>query len=273
MPLNPLFPGSGPLPFDIQRTSLSQDLLGRFVCNTLAEVRAAQSAGNFNFDAVVIGAGMFGGYFAAQLYRLGAANNRRILVLDAGAYFLPSHSQNLPQQTGGQIAAPGVRLRDTGTLNVVWGMPWITASTHPANKGFPGLAYCIGGRSLFWGGWSPRLTAADLVNWPAAVVNALTQPGPGGRSLYDRTEVEIGVASIGAGGALAYTTDYIRNTALHVALSASLAAAIGPVANVQSVAPAPLAVQGASPGSGLFAFDKFSSCPFLIDAVRDDVRR
>src|SRR5215471_10580002 len=88
MSLSPLFPGAGPLPFDIQRTSLSQDLLGRFVCNTLAEVRAAQSAGNFNFDAVVIGAGMFGGYFAAQLYRRGAANNRRILVLDAGSYLL-----------------------------------------------------------------------------------------------------------------------------------------------------------------------------------------
>jgi choline dehydrogenase-like flavoprotein len=273
MPLNPLFTGSGPLPFDIQQTTLSQDLLGRFVCNTLAEVRAAQTAGGFSFDAVVIGAGMFGGYFAAQLYRLGATNNRRILVLDAGAYFLPSHAQNLPQQTGGQISAPAVRLRDTGTLNVVWGMPWITASVHPANQGFPGLAYCIGGRSLFWGGWSPQLTSADLAAWPTAVSNYLTTPGVGGRTAYEHAELEMGVASLGPGGILDYTTDYIRATPLHTALSASLTSAVGVVANVQSVADAPLAVQGASPASGLFAFDKFSSCPFLIDAVRDDVRR
>ena len=270
MSLQPLVPTSGSLPFDIQQTTFSQDLLGRFICNTLAEVTAAA----INFDVVVIGAGMFGGYFAAQLYRLGAANNRRILVLDAGAYLLPSHSQNLPQQTGGQISAPGVRLRDTGTQNVVWGMPWITASTHPANKGFPGLAYCIGGRSLFWGGWSPRLTAADLANWPASVVTYLTTPsGPNTRSAYDHTELEIGVASLGAGGVLDYTTDYIRNTALHQALKNALATASAGVPNVQSVDDAPLAVQGSSPASGLFAFDKFSSCPFLIDAVRDDVRR
>jgi choline dehydrogenase-like flavoprotein len=273
MPLAPLFPGSGTLPFDIQQTTLSHDLLGRFVCNTLGEVRDAQTAGAFAFDAVVIGAGMFGGYFAAQLYRLGAANNRRILVLDAGTYFLPTHSQNLPQQTGGQIGAPPVRLRDNGTQNVVWGMPWITASVHPANKGFPGLAYCIGGRSLFWGGWSPRLTAADLANWPAAIRTYLTAAGPTGLSGYDHAELEIGVAELGPGGVLDYTTDYIRNTKLHAAMSARLNGAIGTVANVGSVADAPLAVQGSSPASGLFAFDKFSSCPFLIDAVRDDARR
>jgi choline dehydrogenase-like flavoprotein len=269
MSLQPLAPTSGPLPFDVQQTTLSQDVLGRFVCNTLAEVKAA----GVSFDAVVIGAGMFGGYFAAQLYRLGTATNRRVLVLDAGAYFLPSHSQNLPQQTGGQISAPAVRLRDTGTQNIVWGMPWITASTHPANKGFPGLAYCLGGRSLFWGGWSPRLTVPDLANWPASVVTYLTTaPSPTVRSAYDHTELEIGVASLAAGGALDYTTDYIRNTVLHQTLKNALTAAIGAVANVQSVDDAPLAVQGSSPASGLFAFDKFSSCPFMIDAVRNDVR-
>src|ERR1043166_8011527 len=229
MSLQPLVPTPGPLPFDVQQTTFVQDVLGRFVCNTLAEVKAA----GVSFDAVVIGAGMFGGYFAAQLYRLGTAKNRRVLVLDAGAYFLPSHSQNVPQQTGGQISAPAVRLRDTGTQNIVWGMPWITASTHPANKGFPGLAYCLGGRSLFWGGWSPRLTVPDLANWPASVVTYLTTaPSPTVRSAYDHTELEIGVASLAAGGALDYTTDYIRNTVLHQTLKNALTAAIGAVANV-----------------------------------------
>ena len=35
---------------------------------------------------------------------------------------------------------------------------------------------------------------------------------------------------------------------------------------------APLAVVGSPPASGLFAYDKFSSAPFLIDAVRNDAR-
>lgn len=34
---------------------------------------------------------------------------------------------------------------------------------------------------------------------------------------------------------------------------------------------APLAVVGTPPQSGLFAFDKFSSAPFVMDAVRSDV--
>src|SRR5258708_23369060 len=33
---------------------------------------------------------------------------------------------------------------------------------------------------------------------------------------------------------------------------------------------APLAVQAAPPASGLFSFDKYSSAPILIDAIRQD---
>jgi len=72
-------------------------------------------------------------------------------MLDAGAFLLQSHIQNLPQQLGGKVGGPNyLRTRDdaTGAQNVIWGMPWIS------NEAFPGLAYCIGGRSLFWGGWS-----------------------------------------------------------------------------------------------------------------------
>lgn len=39
---------------------------------------------------------------------------------------------------------------------LVWGLPW------RGNVEFPGLAYCLDGKSLYWGGWCPRLTAADL---------------------------------------------------------------------------------------------------------------
>ena len=38
--------------------------------------------------------------------------------------------------------------------NEVWGLAW--NSNDPI--GFPGLAYCLGGRSVYWGGWSPRLS-------------------------------------------------------------------------------------------------------------------
>jgi hypothetical protein len=37
-----------------------------------------------------------------------------------------------------------------------WGLPWRT------NVRLPGLAYTIGGRSLFFGGWSPRLLDEEM---------------------------------------------------------------------------------------------------------------
>ncbi len=254
MPLAFLVPSAAPADFDVQGTAFTYDVMGRYVCNNWAEVGASQAAGAYPFDAVVIGAGMFGGYCAEKLFRLGTAQALRVLVIDAGAYLFPSHIQNLPKQLGGKIGgADNLRNSDTGTQNVVWGMPWVS------NEGFPGLAYCIGGRSLFWGGWSPRLTAADLVSWPAAIRDSFTVVPPGGDSEYGVTEKEIGVDP---------STDYIVKANLYNALLGAFTAV--PTPGVTEVTEAPLAVQGSSPGSGLFAFDKFSSVPFLVDAIRTD---
>ncbi|MDR6476191.1 hypothetical protein J2778_003691 [Paraburkholderia graminis] len=253
MPLKELVTGPNPARDDIQQTAFSYDVLGRYLCNNWQEVAAAQAPGGYPFDAVVIGAGMFGGYFAEKLFRFGAASALRVLVLDAGAVLLPSHIQNLPEQLGGKVGGPNyLRTRDdaSGAQNVVWGMPWIS------NEPFPGLAYCVGGRSLFWGGWSPALTDADLGSWPADVATYLRSPRG-----YAYTAQEIGAAS---------TTDFIVQSTLYSALLNGISAAI-PLDGINEVKEAPLAVQGAAPRSGLFAFDKFSSAPFLMDALRTDV--
>ena len=238
----------------VQQTAFSHDVLGRFVCNDWDEVQAALADGGFPFDVIVVGAGMFGAYCAEKLYRLGAASGLRVLVLDAGAMLLPVHVQNLPQRLGGSLGGPSysrTRTDGTGVQNVVWGLPWIS------NEPSPGLAYCLGGRSIFWGGWSPRLTETDLRQWPAEVRSYLTEPGG-----YDRTEVEIGTVP---------TCDYMLATSFHDDLRAALEKSVGDVPGLRSVEEAPLAVVGSAPASGLFAYDKFSSAPFLIDAVRHDV--
>jgi len=78
---------------------------------------------------------------------------------------------------------------------------------------------------------------------------------------YASTELEIGTAS---------TTDFITKTALFSALLGKIRAAI-PLDGITEAGEAPLAVVGAPPRSGLFAFDKFSSAPFIMDAIRNDV--
>jgi len=253
MALQELVHGSNPARDDVQQTDFGYDVVSRYICNNWGEIGAAQGAGAYPFDAIVIGAGMFGGYCAENLYRLGGGRAFRILLLDAGAFLLQSHIQNLPQQLSGSVGGPKyLRSRDdaSGAQNVIWGMPWIS------NEVFPGLAYCVGGRSLFWGGWSPPLTPDDLKNWPNDAVTYLN-----GTTGYARTADEIGTA---------LTTDFITHTALFNALQGRIQAAL-PLSGITDAGEAPLAVVGAAPKSGLFAFDKFSSAPFMMDAIRNDV--
>ena len=78
--------------------------------------------------------------------------------------------------------------------------------------------------------------------------------------LYTKTEIGTGT-----------TSDFITKTALFNALQTGVQAAL-PLDGITEVSEAPLAVEGAAPRSGLFAFDKFSSAPFIMDALRQDVR-
>src|ERR1700745_1359723 len=122
MPLNWLNDSGNRIdpPPDEQRTTLGLDVLSRFVCNTWDE---ATNNGGRPFDAVVIGAGMFGGYCADKIYRLGTERNLRVLVLDAGPFLIPCHYQNLPD-IGLKIPAAISPANDPGIArDLVWGMP------------------------------------------------------------------------------------------------------------------------------------------------------
>jgi hypothetical protein len=233
----------------VQNTTFSTDALGRFVCSTWQE---AINNGGPSFSKVIVGGGMYGAYCATKIHR--KHPDERVLVLDAGPFLVPEHVQNLGR-IGLGIPDPIQPASDPGAARaLVWGLPW------RGNVEFPGLAYCSGGKSLYWGGWCPRLTASDLLQWPASTAQYLNDN-------YVDVESETGVVP---------ATDFISGdlfTALH---NKFVAAAIS-VPNIESsignngVEIAPLAVQGDSPVSGLFSFDKYSSLPLLIDAIREDV--
>jgi choline dehydrogenase-like flavoprotein len=147
----------------VQDTSFSTDVLGRHVCSTWQE---ATDNGGPPFSAVVIGAGMYGAYCATKLYR--HQPGKRVLVLDAGRFLVAEHVQNLGR-VGLEVPAPIWPANDPGAAReLVWGLPW------RGNVEFPGLAYCSGGKSLYWGGWCPRLTPGDLQQWPTSTAQYLT---------------------------------------------------------------------------------------------------
>jgi choline dehydrogenase-like flavoprotein len=135
-----------------QETAFAIDAVARYVCSTWQE---ATASGGPPFDAVVVGAGMYGAYCATKIFRL--KPGKRVLLLDAGQLLVTEHVQNLAN-IGFGIPGAIPPANDPGTAReLVWGLPW------RGNTEFPGLAYCPGGKSLYWGGWCPRMTSGDLV--------------------------------------------------------------------------------------------------------------
>ena len=284
-------------------TDFTRDVLGRFICNGLDEAlrsadknwrpdRPEARPDARDFDVIIVGGGTFGSALAQHLFHRDGKKAHRILVLEAGPFVLPEHVQNLPPL--GLDSAKAEHLATLKALppdkqaewsNHVWGLPW-----HSELK-FPGLAYCLGGRSIFWGGWSPQLLEAEMPApaWPASVVAALKDP------YFRQAGAQIGVSE---------TNDFIDGE-LHKALRQQLHTGLtgGAVPNTvplgewpPQVDPpkgataaqkellkleAPLAVHSRESRPGFFPFNKFSAVPLLIQAARqaqkecanDDVKK
>jgi hypothetical protein len=263
-----------------QYTDFSKDVIGRYVCNGLDEALRSPSGrpDARPFDIVIVGGGSFGGAAAQHLLYTDTFRNHRILVLEAGPFLFGEHVQNLPAIG---LVAPGPTTVDPGVPRAeVWGLPWRT----DVPFGFPGLAYCIGGRSVFFGGWSPELLDAEMpaTIWPSPVVQDLK------KKYFTRAAEQIGVDQ---------TNDFVFG-AMHEGLRQLLFDGLGTVAEAIPLAQlppppwpvsangiekleAPLAVQGGPPRPGFFALNKFSSVPLIIRAARaawvesggDDVRK
>lgn len=307
-----------------QSTDFSRDVIGRYVCNGLDEAKRSADRTDMrpdgraqlearDFDIVVIGAGTFGVVIAEHLCFRDTARVHRVLLLEGGPVLLTEHQQNLPVMGLNVAKATSIQdLRAAGQFgpdkpqDEVWGLPW-----HSSHK-FPGLAYCVGGRSLYWGGWSPELLADEMpaAVWPAAVVGELTATtlANGAPGYFRQASGQIGVTE---------TNDFIFGD-LHRAMRSQLAAAVNggsvtdaialgslpdhPAVRYASTPPlplelggllglppgtpapspaaarnelkleAPLAVQGTSGHAGFFPFNKFSTVPLLVKASREAYR-
>src|SRR6266540_880131 len=203
-----------------ERTTFTLDVLGRYTANTWQEVIDSQNQAldphARPFDVFIIGGGTFGPALASRLFSNDHTRARRILLIEAGPLALPEHVQNLPS---------------LGT-DEVWGVPWNSDSPLPQDRSFPGLAYCLGGRSVFWGGWSPHFLPGEIPTppWPATTRDDLLQP-----------VLTIPAATpTGGRGALAGQADL----------------------------EAPLAVESTSPRPGFLPFNKFSVVPLLVRVSR-----
>ena len=247
MPLPQLFSG---LPqVDVQQTAFSLDAVARLSAALGTRQRCTEGRPLRRWS---LAPGCTA--HTARRRSCGSAPTARVLLLDAGRFLVSEHVQNLAN-IGFNVPGAIPPASDPGVpRELVWGIPW------RGNTEFPGVAYCTGGKSIFWGGWCPRLTASDLSQWPAATAQYLVDH-------YIDIESEIGVQP---------ATDFIFGELGDVLRAACVSAAaatpnIDTSIGTNGVETAPLAVQGSPPVSGLFSFDKYSSLPVLLDAIRADV--
>ncbi|WP_334395537.1 family 16 glycoside hydrolase [Bradyrhizobium sp. AZCC 2289] len=211
----------------------------------------------------------------------------RTLVVEAGLFTVPEHVQNTGIQGFTDPQNPFFLNENAPQpekpQNEVWGIPWKSAIP------FKGLAYTLGGRSLFWGGWSPQLLNEEMATWPATTVADLN-----GR-YFDESSRQIGVDE---------ANDFISGE-LQNGLRRQLFDNLASVPNVFSLnalppspllkpgsdpaqllgltstgglsqadllnllkLEAPLAVQARPPHAGFFPLNKFSVVPLLTKAAR-----
>jgi hypothetical protein len=306
--------------FPTPETPFTRDILGNYVCNSFSE---AQNSGPF--DVIIIGGGTFGLalaqdlLFRTQRQGLGVLPEDsswrpagfRILVLEAGPFALPEHTQDIPNlqlYAPGLNPQPGVSALPATRQELIaqglqsqpilenWGLPW------NSNERFGGLAYCLGGRSLYFGGWSPRYLATEMHRaavgtigadtlWPTAVVEDLTlEPNIRGFQLQAAKQTGVSAANDFINGVL---HDFLRQTIfmnygaipnaiplaempdytveapedITATLQQQLAAPPYPGFQLSLALDAPLSVQAVT-RPGFFPFAKFSSVPLGITAAR-----
>lgn len=123
------------------------------------------------FDVIVIGSGIGGGIVAEQLADLDAD----VLILEAGSLLFQTHIANLPRQ------------HQVGRFDKhLWGLfdeyKTVNYLNSPNSKYAGGQTFCLGGRSVFWGGFIPRMTWWEMEAWPKTIQWYLESSG------YQRAE-------------------------------------------------------------------------------------
>ena len=116
------------------------------------------------YDVIVVGSGIGGGILADEVSDLGF----RVLLLEAGGLLFPTHVANLPRRH---------RLDRNQVIKHIWEL-WDDFQSKQyeklANNDYDGAyGFNLGGRSLFWGAFIPRMTSWELDFWGQDVKWAL----------------------------------------------------------------------------------------------------
>lgn len=150
----------------------------------LSDARAIAGA---SVDCLVIGSGTSGVTTAIEL----AERGLRVAILEAGPLVLTEHVGSGPFANRGDIVP---QIHDLVRFGTVWTSEKELAAAQARTAKTNNNAWSIvGGRTVFWGGCTPRFRDEDFADWPYDADEM--------RSWYARAERLIGVSGSGSDNA------------------------------------------------------------------------
>ncbi|WP_223830082.1 GMC oxidoreductase [Paenibacillus arenilitoris] len=108
------------------------------------------------YDVLIIGTGAGGGSVLWRLCQQWKNERKRIGIIERGDQYIPTQARNLPTMNQERLSAYFAHL---------------SRPLPGAGPGYPGARqlFALGGRTLFWYTFSPRMHAWDLAKWPIPV--------------------------------------------------------------------------------------------------------
>ena len=119
----------------------------------------AVAAASGGIDCLVVGSGTSGVTTALELARLGL----KVVILEAGPFVLPQHVGTSPFRSREEIVPEIHGLVRYGTAWHDSGTAADAAGPLPENNNAWSL---VGGRTVFWGGCTPRFIEENFADWP-----------------------------------------------------------------------------------------------------------
>ncbi|PON21544.1 hypothetical protein TGAM01_v209575 [Trichoderma gamsii] len=236
--------GGFPVPGEQNPSATSVMVQDYFVSNNTWEDMRSHG----KFDYIVIGSGFTALAFIDEVLK--HDKKKRILCIERGDIWLPTHFQNLPLPFKTVLGGPSETY------------PWTLSTETFKTKelGFlHGSCPFFGGRSTFWSAYTPQPTQDLMRDFPKSMIDASKEDG-----FWHSAEKLLNVIS----------ADKIRDgiyCEMQNAIDDLLGKRLGQIPTADSVGPAPLAVGPKSPTS-IMRFNKFS-VPGPLIALHESQRK